>query len=199
MQMQANGKCISGAGPNCPSKINNYSDRDFGCPDPCWTSLWIKSRVFDDFMSFPSENLIFHGVEEVSWVTDLLRQILTNKKASFGWVEVRGTLGGVTERSYKLGTVRWQEGGFQTVEIKISAWIYGWGFKKQGDSGWKISPKCDLLVQFFPAMGDHGEVTRETSVVSQEALWWTPAQERPPERLKGELRIQNKIEEAAGK
>ena len=42
-------------------------------------------------------------MEEVIWVTDLLSQILTNKKALFGWVEVMGTLGEVTEWEVKTG------------------------------------------------------------------------------------------------
>lgn len=48
-------------------------------------------------MSFLSENLIFHGVEEAIWVTDVLSQNLTNKEASSGRMEVMGTLGEVME------------------------------------------------------------------------------------------------------
>lgn len=56
-------------------------------------------------MSFLPENLIFHGVEEVIWVTDLFRQILTNKEASFGWAEATGSLGGMM----KWGVKNWAQ------------------------------------------------------------------------------------------
>lgn len=48
----ANGKCISGADQNSPSKINNCGDRDVGHPNTWRESLWIKSGVLDNFMSF---------------------------------------------------------------------------------------------------------------------------------------------------
>ena len=151
----ANGKCASGADQNCPSKKNKRRDRDIGCPDTCWKSLWIKSRVFDDFMSFPFENLIFHGVEEVIWVTDLLKQILTNQKPSLGWVEVTGTLGEVTE----WGVKNWawsddRKGDFKQLREKKKVSLNLWDRTSRcrlGIAG-KISPNAILPVQVFPAM-----------------------------------------------
>lgn len=149
-----NGKCISGVDQNCPSKINNRSDRDAGCPDTCWTSLWIKSRVFDDFMSFPSENLIFSGWRKSSGsltcsarFSPTKRHYLVEWKWREPWERWRS-------EELKQGTVRWWERGISN----------NWEKKKASLNLWAKSSKCRmtmagkslqsaiLLVQIFPAM-----------------------------------------------
>ena len=51
----------------------------------------------------------------------------------------------------------------------------------QGDNGWKISPKCNFACANFSSNGDRGEVTQETSGVSQGALMKVSAEEAPRE------------------
>lgn len=169
----ANGKCISGADQNCPSKINNCSDGDFGRPDACWKSLWIKSRAFDNFMSFLSENVIFHGVEEAIWVTDLLRQILTNKEASLGWVEVMGTSGEVMEWGVtnwaSESTGRWISNNWGKKSARLCG--VGEALTSRVSVARKSLHGAILVVWIFPVTeGEHGEATREPSAVSQGAL-----------------------------
>lgn len=52
----------------------------------------------------------------------------------------------------------------------------------QGDNGWKISPKCNSACANFSSNGDHGEVTRETNVVSQGTLM-NASEEETPRRM----------------
>lgn len=147
----ANGKCISGVDQNCSSKINNCSDRDAGCPDTYQMSLWIKSRVFDDFMSFPSENLIFSGWKKWSGSLTCSARFSPTKRHHLVEWKWREPWERWQSEELKLGTVRWWEGGISNNwEKKKSAWICGLSLQ---NAGWQwlenLSKVKFCLCKFF--------------------------------------------------